>query len=50
MSFPVCKFHKVKMRILQFGGDVIALEPEELRQNVISESKRTCRNNDEINL
>lgn len=37
------------MRILQFGGDVIVLEPEELRQDVISESKRICRNYVEIN-
>lgn len=50
LSFPVCKFHEVKMRILQFGGDVIVLEPEELRQEVIDEAKRTYRNYSETNL
>jgi len=47
LSFPVCKFHEVKMRILQFGGDVTVLKPEELRQEVISEAQRTCRNYEE---
>jgi predicted DNA-binding transcriptional regulator YafY len=50
LSFPVCKFHEVKMRILQFGGDVMVLEPEELRKEVFSEVERTCRNYKEINL
>lgn len=50
LSFPVCKFHEVKMRILQFGGDVIVLEPEELRQEVMGEAKRTCRNYEENKL
>lgn len=49
LSFPVCKFHEVKMRILQFGGDVMVLEPEELRQDVIAEAKRTYQNYGEIN-
>jgi predicted DNA-binding transcriptional regulator YafY len=44
LSFPVCKFHEVKMRILQFGGDVLVLEPEELRKEIFREAKKTCRN------
>lgn len=44
LSFPVCKFHEVKMRILQFGGDVVVLEPENLREDVHNEAKVTCRN------
>lgn len=47
LSFPVCKFHEVKMRILQFGGDVEVLEPETLRQEVLDEARRTCRKYDE---
>jgi predicted DNA-binding transcriptional regulator YafY len=34
MTFPVYKFHEVKMKILQFGGDVEVLEPHELRNEI----------------
>ncbi len=34
MTFPVYKFHEVKMKILQFGGDVEVLEPLELRDEI----------------
>lgn len=37
MSFPVYKFHEVKMKILQFGGDVEVLEPLELRDEMRKE-------------
>lgn len=43
ISFPVCEFHEIKMRVLQFGGDVEVLEPEKLRQDILNEAKRTCR-------
>jgi predicted DNA-binding transcriptional regulator YafY len=37
LSFPVCEFHEVKMKILQFGGDVEVLEPPELRDGISEE-------------
>jgi predicted DNA-binding transcriptional regulator YafY len=43
LSFPVCKFHEVQMRILQFGGDVEVLEPEELRRDVFREATATLQ-------
>lgn len=40
LSFPVCEFHEVKMKILQFGGDVEVLEPPELRDKVREEIEK----------
>jgi predicted DNA-binding transcriptional regulator YafY len=40
LSFPVCEFHEVKMKILQFGGDVEVLEPVELRDEVRGEIEK----------
>lgn len=37
LTFPVCEYHEVKMKILQFGGDVEVLEPLELRDEIRSE-------------
>lgn len=37
LSFPACHYHEVKMKVLQFGADVEVLEPEELRNEIISE-------------
>lgn len=34
LTFPVCEFYEVKMRILQFGGDVEVLEPQKLRDDI----------------
>lgn len=39
LSFPVCGLHEVKMRVLQFGGDVIVLEPDALKQEVSREAQ-----------
>ncbi|SNB45457.1 YafY family protein [Geobacter sp. DSM 9736] len=47
LSFPVCQFHEVKMRILQYGGDVVVLEPEKLKQEVLEGARVICRNYDE---
>lgn len=44
LSFPVCDFHEVKMRILQFGGDVVVLSPEELKRDVRDEARVILRN------
>ncbi len=43
MSFPVYKFHEVKMKILQFGGDVKVLEPLELRDEISEEIEKMGR-------
>lgn len=40
MAFPVYKFHEVKMKILQFGGDVEVLEPLELREEIRKEIEK----------
>ncbi len=40
LTFPVCEFHEIKMKILQFGGDVEVLEPLELRDEVRDEIKK----------
>lgn len=37
LTFPVCEFHEVRMRILQFGGDVEVLEPQKLRDDIMEE-------------
>lgn len=42
LSFPVCDFHEVRMRILQFGGDVVVLEPEALKQEILKEAELIC--------
>jgi predicted DNA-binding transcriptional regulator YafY len=34
MTFPVYKFYEVKMKILQFGGDVEVMEPLALRDEI----------------
>jgi predicted DNA-binding transcriptional regulator YafY len=40
LTFPVCEYHEVKMKILQFGGDVEVLEPLELRDEVREEIEK----------
>jgi predicted DNA-binding transcriptional regulator YafY len=40
LSFPVSAFHEVKMRILQYGVDVVVEEPAELRREVAAEIER----------
>lgn len=40
LTFPVCEFHEVKMKILQFGGDVEVLEPFELRYEISEEIEK----------
>jgi predicted DNA-binding transcriptional regulator YafY len=37
MTLPVYKFHEIRMKILQFGGDVEVMEPRELRDEIKSE-------------
>jgi predicted DNA-binding transcriptional regulator YafY len=43
LSFPACHLHEVRMKVLQFGADVEVLEPEELRNEIISEIHKTER-------
>jgi predicted DNA-binding transcriptional regulator YafY len=40
MAFPVCELHEVKMKVLQFGGDVEVIEPLELREEVLIEIRK----------
>jgi len=40
LTFPVCEFHEVKMKILQFGGDVEVLQPVELRDEIKNEIEK----------
>lgn len=40
LSFPVSAFHEVKMRILQYGADVIVEEPLALRQEIQDEIEK----------
>ena len=40
LSFPVCHFHEIKMKILQFGADVEVLDPAALRDEVMAEIER----------
>jgi predicted DNA-binding transcriptional regulator YafY len=42
LSFPVCEFYEVRMCILQFGGDVVVLEPEALKQEILKEAGLIC--------
>jgi predicted DNA-binding transcriptional regulator YafY len=44
LSFPVCDFHEVKMRVLQFGGDVVVLQPEELKREIQEEARVIMQN------
>lgn len=43
LSFPACHLHEVRMKVLQFGADVEVLEPEELRNEIISEIHKAER-------
>lgn len=40
MTLPVCEFHEIKMKILQFGEDVEVLEPAELRDEIRAEIEK----------
>ncbi len=43
LRFPVADFRELKLKILQFGGDVEVLEPAELRAEVMEEIGRMAR-------
>jgi predicted DNA-binding transcriptional regulator YafY len=40
LSFPVADFREVKLKILQFGADVVVISPDELRQEVQQEIEK----------
>ncbi|APG27195.1 transcriptional regulator [Syntrophotalea acetylenivorans] len=40
MTFPVAAFHEVKMRILQYGADVVVEAPEKLRTEIAEEIEK----------
>lgn len=40
LSFPVTKYHEVKMRVLQYGADVEVEAPEELKEKIKEEIEK----------
>jgi predicted DNA-binding transcriptional regulator YafY len=40
LRLPVTDFREIKMKILQFGADVVVVAPEALREEVVAEIRR----------